>query len=207
MPLTDTDRQEIANLISSQLGRLREELARGGSGGPTQAAVGQQEARAVTPLVGLVGNWKMGSTGTGSQEAIAQNAPVEFDRLENSLHAGGRVMVTNFMGRTRQNVEAGGARVQQGEQFAGISVLAYDAPNNQYIELYADDQGKVALSTTQRWEANGGTLRLYHDNYVSEYITRGPTEFRFNLYEAGPGRQGPEAARGTPIKTTTLRRH
>jgi hypothetical protein len=152
------------------------------------------------------GEWKLASAGAGGQEAAAASGPVQFDRFENKMHAGGKVMVTNFTGRFRQGMEAGGTRVQEGEQFGGIMVLAYDAPNNQYIELYADDMGKVNLSTTQRYEVDGQTVRLFHDEYVAEYAAKGPNEFTFNLYEARGGSGGSEAGRGTRIKSASLKR-
>jgi len=167
---------------------------------------GQQEAlsRAATPLAAFNGQWNLKSSATGGQEASGPNSAVEFNRFENTLHAGGRVMVTNFTGRFRESMEAGRTRVQPGQQFGGVLVLAYDAANNQYVELYADDQGKVQVSNARRWEADGQTLRLFHDDYVAEYSANGPTEFSFKLYEGGSQRG--EAGRGTPVKSATLQR-
>jgi len=207
MALTDADKREIADLIREELDRSGDQA--GGEAGQQyyETALQEATARAAAPLAGTVGNWQLASAGTGSQEAGALDAPVEFDHFENNLHAGGRVMITNFRGRLRQGVEAGAA-LQQGQRFGGTLVLAYDAPNNQYIELYADDLGKVTLSTTENWEVDGETLRLYHDDYVAEYGAKGSQQFRFNLYEARRDRRGKSGteARGAPIKSATMKR-
>lgn len=207
MALSEADRREIASIIAAEVARMSEQLKRGTSGGEPSRQEAEAAERAVAPLTALTGNWKLAGTAAGGgTEAAALSGPVEFDRFENNSHAGGRVMVTNFIGRVKQNTEAGGARLQQGERFAGILVLAHDPVKNQYVELYADDLGKVQVSTTNKYEVEGDTLRLYHDNYVAEYGARGPRQFRFAAYERSGGTSATEAARGAPIKTATLTR-
>jgi hypothetical protein len=201
-------------LVRSEVEDLRDQLRADESpaGGVRADEAGEEAATAIAPLTRAVGNWNLASTGTGDQEAAALDAPVEIDQFENTLHAGGRVMVTTFSGRFREGVEAGGASVSAGEQFAGFFALAYDAANNRYTQLYADDQGKVATHSTERWEAEGETLRLYFDGedesggFVAEFVNQGPARLSYNLYEAPAGRRGTEAGRGTLIKSATLKR-
>jgi hypothetical protein len=203
MALSDADRREIANLIASEIGRYAGQRTSGAIG--TEAAAAAE--RATAPLTNFSGNWKLATAASGgATEAAAISGPVQFDRLENNLHAGGRVLVTNFAGRLRQNVEAAGTRAQQGEQFSGILVLAHDPTTDKYTELYADDQGKVSISTADKYEIDGNNLRLYHSNYVAEYGTTGPRQFRFAAYERAGGPSPTEASRGAPIKSASLTR-
>lgn len=204
MALSQADQEAIARLIAAEVDRLRQELAQNGAGAGGRAEGGEEAvSRAVAPMTRLAGGWKLSASGSEGQEARALDSPVEFDRFENELRAGGKVLITNFTGRMRQGVEAGGQRLQQGERFGGVLVLAYDPATNQYTELYADDLGKVALSTTERWENEGDTLRLYHPDYIAEYTNRGSSSFRFNLY---PRTRDASEATGAPLKSATLTR-
>jgi len=214
MALNDADMQRIAELIRSEVADLRGEL----EGGEYSSDVSQapelsaEAARAITPLARTVGNWNLASTRSGgAREATGPDSPVEFDRFENNLHAGGRVMVTTFSGRFREGAESAAEGVQAGAQFGGFFALAYDAANNRYMQLYADDLGKVAYNATERWEVDGETLRLFFDEeesggFVAEFATDGPAQMTYNLFSARRGGRGTEAARGTLIKSTTLRR-
>jgi hypothetical protein len=204
MALSESDQQAIARLIAEEVKKLRQELKQSGneaSGGEAREAA---VSRAVAPMTRMTGSWKLSSTGSGGTEAGALDAPVEFDRFESELKAGGKVLITQFTGRMQRGVEAGGQRLQQRERFGGVLVLAYDPNIDQYIELYADDHGKVALSTSERWEAEGDVLRLYHPDYIAEYANRGSSDFRFNLYERN-GSGSTEAA-GATLKSATLTR-
>jgi len=210
--LTDADMRRIAELVRSEVGNLRDQLAGGGRRGGGREA-GEEASTAIAPLTRAVGNWNLASTRTGDQEAAALDSPVEIDQFENLSYAGGRVMVSTFSGRFREGVEAGADSVSAGEQFAGFFALAYDAANNRYTQLYADDQGKVATHSTDRWEAEGETLRLYFDGqdsgsdgFVAEFVNQGPTRLTYNLYEAGSGRRGTESSRGSLLKSATLQR-
>jgi len=203
MSLSASDKREIAAIVAAEYAKVS-----GYSGQEGSSTPGQQEAatRAAGPLTRLSGSWNLTAAGTGGQEASSLQGPVEFDSLENTLHAGGKVLVTNFRGRVRQPTEAAGTSLQQGSQFGGILVLAYDTANNQYVELYADDVGKVQVSTTNRWEADGDTLRLYHDDYTVEYGAPGPSQFAVRVRQAQPTGQGTEAGTQSTIKSATLRR-
>ena len=215
MALTDADMRRIAQLVRSEVEDLRDQLGGGESyrRGARGDEAGEEANAGIAPLARAVGNWNLASTRTGNQEAAAPDAPVEVDQLENTLYAGGRVMVTTFSGRFREGVEAGGVSVSEREQFAGFYALAYDAENNRYTQLYADDQGKVACDSTARWEAEGETLRLYFDGqdggsdgFVAEVVNQGPARLTYNLYEARGGRRGTESSRGSLIKSATLNR-
>jgi hypothetical protein len=185
------------------------EHARFGRTGPTRE-MGPEERRAVAPLGRLVGRWALESTriGPGMPEAgrafTGPDAPVDLDRLESNVYAGGKVMVINYAGRFGKgmNSPTTGLDVQAGERFSGFLALTYDAPNKRYIQLYADDLGTVALSTTERWEVEGETLRLHFadeqmGNYVAEFVSDGPTKLTYNLY----GADGSEL-----LKSATVRR-
>lgn len=204
MALSQADQQAIARLIAAEIDKLRQEFAQSGAGSGGSSEAGEEAvSRAVAPMTRLAGGWKLSASASEGQESGALDSPVEFDRFDNELRAGGKVLITNFTGRMRQGVEAGGQRMQQGERFGGVLVLAYDPATDQYTELYADDLGKVALSTTERWETEGDTLRLYHRDYIAEYANRGSSSFRFNLYpRTGDGAE----ATGTPLKSSTLTR-
>jgi len=128
--------------------------------------------------------------------------------LENNVYAGGRVMVITFAGRTKNVVKSPqtGVELQAGEQFSGYLALAYDAPNNRYIQLYADDLGKVTLNTTEKWEAQGETLRLHFSdaqtgNYMAELAADGPAKFSYKVYGAHGAAEGAQV-----IKSANLRR-
>jgi len=218
MAISDADMRRIAELVRTAVEDLRSELeSAGGYAGSGQGGeVGQEAATALAPLTRAVGSWNLASTRTGNQEAAAPNAPVDFDRFENNLHAGGRVMVTTFSGRFREGFEAGGTPLPPNRRFGGFFALAYDASNSRYIQLYADDAGKVAYNTAGRWEVDGDTLRLFYDEqadgsgeasgYVAEFVTEGPARLTYNLYEARGGGGSTESARGNLIKAATLQR-
>jgi len=138
------------------------------------------------------------------QELRGRDVPVDLDRLESNIYAGGRVAVTHYAGRFRKGMASPTTKIelQEGERFSGFLAVTYDAANDRYIQLYADDLGTVALNTTERWEVEGETLRLHFadeqmGNFVAEFVTDGPTKYSYRLY----GADGSQL-----LKSATMRR-
>jgi len=218
MALTEADLRRIGDLVRSQVDDLRQELAAGASSAGTASKpdADAAAAKAMAPFASTVGSWHLASTRTQGREFAAVEAPVDLDTFENRMYAGGRVLATNFSGRFASGVEGiAGAEATSGTRFGGYLALVYDAANNRYVQLYADDLGKVAYNSTDRWETDGPTLRLYFDDknpdqtsggFVAEFVSDNHGQLTYNLYAADDGTPGSAASKGELIKSTTMKR-